>query len=199
MDAVHLNKINELAREYLRLGIARNTTDAVEKARFQLSFEQNNKQKSIEDNAFESFFEKMKEEKAENKTENLLENEENLNEINKDILGIKPKKSKYEKKLILFEKTLKNLEDQYVQIIDSQNSKIALLESEISNLKQEIKLLKQQNFTREEQQSHQRKLSETPKENEKKGISKTIEQTIKGRKITAEEVAVDKIFYFGNK
>ncbi len=190
MDAVQLNKINELAREYLRLGIARNTTDAVEKARFQLSFEQ--KKEDKEENAFESFFEKMKEEKEEieEKTEE---------EINKDILGIQPKKDEYEKKIKLLEDSLKKLETQYVQIIDSQNSKITMLENEVLVLKQELKLLKEQNISKKDFEgfNEQRKLFETP--NEKKGISKTIEQTIKGRKITADEVAVDKIFYFGNK
>ncbi len=192
MDAVQLNKINELAREYLRLGIARNTTDAVEKARFQLSFEQK-KEKNNEENAFESFFEKMKEE---NKTNE--ENELKSEEINKDILGIQPKKDEYEKKIKLLEDSIKNLENQYVQIIDSQNSKIAMLENEVLVLKQELKLIKEQGLKNNiQKENEQRKLFETP--NEKKGISKTIEQTIKGRKITAEEVAVDKIFYFGNK
>ncbi len=189
MDAVQLNKINELAREYLRLGIARNTTDAVEKARFQLSFEQK-KEKNNEENAFESFFEKMKEEKEESE----LKNEE----INKDILGIQPKKDEYEKKIKLLENSIKNLENQYVQIIDSQNSKIAMLENEVLVLKQELKLIKEQGLKNNiQKENEQRKLFETP--NERRGISKTIEQTIKGRKITAEEVAVDKIFYFGNK
>lgn len=194
MDAIHLNKINELAREYLRLGIARSTTDAVEKARFQLSFEQ--QKEKMKETPYENLFEKMQEEK-----EKLKEDEE---EINKDILGIQPKKN-FEEKIAKLEENFKKLEDQYLQIIDSQNSKISLLENEILMLKQEINFLKKEKknvFEKNAVEKIKENVEEKPLQKtliEKKGISKTIEQTIKGRKITAEEVAVDKIFYFGNK
>jgi len=210
MDAAQLNRINELAREYLRHGIAKSTTDAVEKARFQLSMEQ--KQKDTE-NPYESLFTSMAPKPREN-TMKIEITDADSREAAQNTTAREDSEGSGEYQSRKTAAMIRELEEKYNGIIESHSNKVNALESEIAMLKSEIRAMKQgaayhasQTGSAGEQPQKspespvvapvQGSQSTLPQENNM--ITKAIEQTIKGRTISAEDVSVDKIFYFGNR
>lgn len=168
MDAQQLNKINELAREYLRLGIARNTQDAVEKARFQLSFQAPREKTETPYEALFSGLPKNTEHTPEN------QNPEDRNE------AIFAPPNKTHEQLT----SIQRLNEDHQRIIQDHQARIHHLEQSLASLRSEFQTMK-------------RPAPEEPLPLQP--ITESIEQTIKGRNVTADEVAIDKIFYFGNK
>ena len=180
MDTLQLNKINELAREYLRLGIAKGSSDAVEKARFQLAFEA--QRSEPEPSPYETLFnERMERKAAEQREANVQQAEKKAELSPLDI-----RKDRFEE----FSARLNALEGNHERTLRTQQSRIAQLEQTIESMRTQITSLSAQRSA--PAQTPQREPVEAP-------IASTIEQTIKGRTITSDDVAVDKIFYFGNR
>ena len=179
MDTLQLNRINELAREYLRLGIAKSTSDAVEKARFQLAFEQ--KKPEPEASPYEVLFAKQQEEK---------QREQKREEAPREISPLDNQRDRVSE----VSAKLSTIQSETEQKLREQQSRIAQLEQTLSALRSEVDRLK--SAPRAEPQTNP--AVEEAKQ-ERGPIASTIEQTIKGRKISSEDVSVDKIFYFGNR
>jgi len=194
MDAQQLNRINELAREYLRLGIAKSTTDAVEKARFQLSFESAPKKEN--QSPYDVLFKGMPEapqKPQSDREESVLEEQQSItSQNNEGIQAINNAKILEEtRKMMRGHET--RISSQFLELIEqqkkemeNQKSRLLSLENELAMLKRNIRDSKESATTSNESPASQ-------------VISSTIEQTIKGRVVRADDVAIDKIFYFGTK
>ncbi|MFT4309737.1 MAG: hypothetical protein ACMXYL_04580 [Candidatus Woesearchaeota archaeon] len=188
MDATQLNRINELAREYLRLGIAKNTTDAVEKARFQLSFEA--KPNNESQGPYDVLFKGMPEPKqnivvrsSPSTQENSSDNVQQTPVASQDNNAMEETRKLIRQHEIRFTEQFMSLFDQQRKEMESYKARMITLENDLMMLKRKQK---EDTIKQPEQQST------IP-------ISSTIEQTIKGRTVRADDVAIDKIFYFGNK
>ena len=177
MDTLQLNKINELAREYLRLGIAKGSSDAVEKARFQLAFEAHRTEP--EGGPYESFFGERGREPAQKREQPSERTEPSPLDI---------KRERFDE----FKQRLDEIQGAYERAFRHQQSRIAQLEEGISGLRSQFAELNARPPVAQP-------VREQPHESAEGPIATTIEQTIKGRTITSDDVAVDKIFYFGNR
>lgn len=189
MDTLQLNKINELAREYLRLGIAKGSSDAVEKARFQLAFEKQHEEPK--DSPYESLF-------GREQAESERETSERSEAREKTPSPLDARSDRFD----ALTNRVGSLENETQAKLRSQQSRIAQLEETIASLKREISNVSAQAMQSAQRAEAARERSNVPDANPaaRDGpIASTIEQTIKGRSITSDDVAVDKIFYFGNR
>jgi hypothetical protein len=192
MDAAQLNKINELAREYLRLGIAKSTTDAVEKARFQLSFDTSTKK--VTESPYDVLFKGMPEEtqkpvysENENMTQKAVNETITINNNNVDRQAI------LEETRNIIRQHESRLSSQFMGLIDIHKKELEAQKAKILGLENDLMVLRRNIRDKENNQNNE---ISSPANTV---ISSTIEQTIKGRVVRADDVAIDKIFYFGNK
>jgi hypothetical protein len=181
MDAQQLNRINELAREYLRLGIAKSTTDAVEKARFQLSFDQSTPKKESQ-SPYDVLFKGMPEQKESDRQETQRQEQQPTPSHDRLLQETRDMLRHHETRI----------SSQFLEIIEQQKKEIESQRSRLLGLENEFAMLKRS--IRDSKESNQ--AADSPAS---AIISSTIEQTIKGRVVRADDVAIDKIFYFGNK
>ena len=181
MDTLQLNKINELAREYLRLGIAKGSSDAVEKARFQLAFEADRAEP--EKSPYEALFgERGRAERSNEQTQDEPRAQREVGPLDIRTDRFKEVTAK-----------LDEIQGAYERAFRHQQSRIAQLEEGITQLRSEVTHLKSRPAPQPAAEpARENAVAEGP-------IATTIEQTIKGRTITSADVAVDKIFYFGNR
>ena len=188
MDATQMNRINELAREYLRLGIAKNTTDAVEKARFQLSFEAKPNDES--QGPYDVLFKGM----PEPKQNIVVSNNHNTQDNNHNSVQQTPVASQDNNTMEETRKLIRQHEirftEQFMSLFDQQRKEMESYKARMLSLENELMFLKRKHKEHTERQPEQQ--SAIP-------ISSTIEQTIKGRTVRADDVAIDKIFYFGKR
>lgn len=184
MDTLQLNKINELAREYLRLGIAKGTSDAVEKARFQLAFEQ--KKEAPTESPYESLF-------AKEQSEQPQQRQQSEPQERRDVSPLDIKTTRFD----AIEGRVGTLENDTRATLKSQQARIAQLEENLTSLQRELSMIKAKQLVQQPAPAPQAQAVEAPAQDGP--IASTIEQTIKGRTISSEDVSVDKIFYFGNR
>lgn len=193
MDTLQLNKINELAREYLRLGIAKGTTDAVEKARFQLAFETH--KQPVSDSPYDSLFASRQKESSEQSQ--VHETRESLRDNPRELSPLDVKTTRID----AIEGRIGTLESHTQERLRTQQARIAQLEEMLSSLKREIATVRDTAARAPTSQAtapQMRDFEPRVVQNEAP-IASTIEQTIKGRTISSADVSVDKIFYFGNR
>lgn len=192
MDTLQLNKINELAREYLRLGIAKGSSDAVEKARFQLAFEA--QKAEPEKSPYEALFNERMKQQAERAEQQRSSHEPSRSQpVRQERPELSPldlRKDRFEE----FAAKLESIETTYERAMRTQQSRIAQLEQTLESMRSEIAHVKAQRLVAAQAPAPTRE-----PESRDGPIASTIEQTIKGRTITSDDVAVDKIFYFGNR
>jgi hypothetical protein len=186
MDTLQLNKINELAREYLRLGIAKGSSDAVEKARFQLAFEA--QRTEPEPSPYDALFNARTRAERQSGPKDEAARTERAERAELSPLDLR--KDRFDE----FTARINEIEGSSEKAFRHQQSRIAELEENLATLRNEVSKLK----TRP-QAPAQPVASHTSHEPTEGPIATTIEQTIKGRTITSADVAVDKIFYFGNR
>ena len=185
MDTLQLNKINELAREYLRLGIAKGSSDAVEKARFQLAFEA--QRAEPEQSPYEALFDQRGNRRPQRdaREQNNAQTHERSEPSPLDIRTDRMKE---------IAAKLEEIQGAYERAFRHQQSRIAQLEEGMKGMRSELTHLKNRPQSVAPPQTNQ-----APSHEPEGPIATTIEQTIKGRTITSDDVAVDKIFYFGNR
>lgn len=206
MDTLQLNRINELAREYLRLGIAKNTSDAVEKARFQLAFEKERVEPA--ESPYESLF-SDKRSPSTRSADEPERSEEPEPQRGASLSPLDVRKDRYTEMRARIEELETGTERrgreqqgriaELEQALAEQRARLEPIERTMQQLRDEVARLGAAQASRpagtEEQAAHEASgavAAEGP-------ISSSIEQTIKGRKISSADVAVDKIFYFGNR
>lgn len=214
MDTLQLNRINELAREYLRLGIAKNTSDAVEKARFQLAFEKERAEPA--ESPYESLFNGTK---RSERSETASSSEASASAgtgRREDLSPLDIKRDRYDEmvaRLSELESSSERRERQQrgriaelERALADQRGRMEPIERMIGQLRNEIEVLRQGAASARPEISPATAHGDHVSEPAAAGpvaaegpISSTIEQTIKGRKISSADVAVDKIFYFGNR
>ena len=200
MDAAHLHKINELAREYLRLGIATSTTDAVEKALFQLRMEK--KQPARESTPYDVLFEKYKAEKAqaeEARREEAVQTQDDLLPLTPT-----PHEQLSQSEAYLLRQEIRKLKDEWEKSLSQMREDYARLRDEYGRLAEEYAQLKAMLAQRQAEQSY----AEQPQSEQAVGrLSTSIAMqaekhayTIKGQPLPdADAVSVEKIFYAGKR
>ena len=85
------------------------------------------------------------------------------------------------------------LSSQFMELMDRQKKEIEAQKAKLLGLENDLMVLRRNMRDKENNQSNE---ALNPANTV---ISSTIEQTIKGRVVRADDVAIDKIFYFGNK